>query len=175
MIDVVERASEIGFDTVRPILTDMVVCRRDLRDLCNAEACNHYGTCWSCPPGAGSYEECVARIAGKTEGLLVQTLREGVDFDDIVALDEIRALHNQRLDCLSDQLRSEYDGTLEFTTGGCDLCGTCTYPDAPCNMPERQRLALSAHGVDVAATCERCGMEYGFASGTIRFVGLVLY
>ena len=173
-MNAVECAKQAGFEIVRPVSADMVVCSRDLRDLCNAEACNHYDTCWSCPPGAGSYEECVARIAGKREGVLVQTLREGVDFDDAATLDRIRVLHNQRLDLLANQLRSEHNGVLEFTTGGCDLCNPCFYPDAPCNMPERQRLALSAHGVDVAATCERSGMEYGFASGTIRFIGLVL-
>ena len=170
-----ERAKELGFDLVATVEKDMVPCKRELRDLCDPKVCEHYGTSWSCPPGAGTFEQCAATIAAKSKGVLVQSIHEGVDFNDVELLDQIRAKHNLRLDCLAHDLRQLHGEALEFTTGGCNLCDSCLYPDAPCALPERHRLALSAHGVDVAELCERAGMEYSFENGTIRFIGLVMY
>lgn len=175
MLDVEERARRAGFESAVPISPGMVECKEELRELCAPEACPEYASCWSCPPGAGPFAECAARIAAKSGGVLVQTVREGVDFSDAALLEEVKAVHHGRLDRLADEVRAVHAGALEFSTGGCDVCGTCTYPDAPCKEPGRQRLALSAHGVDVAATCGRAHMEYGFEDGTIRYVGMILY
>ena len=171
----IERAQELGFDLMTMIEASMVPCKQELRNLCDPQVCEHYGTCWSCPPGAGSFEQCAATIASKSKGILVQSVREGVDFNDVELLDQIRAKHNLRLDRLAHDLRQLHGEALEFTTGGCNLCDSCLYPDEPCALPERRRLALSAHGVDVEELCQRAGMEYAFENGTIRFIGLILY
>jgi len=173
-VDIVKTAEEMGFELAGPIEASAIECKRELRDYCNPEECPQYASCWSCPPGAGSFEECRERIASCSCGVVVQTVREGVDFNDVETLAEIRTLHNGRLDELADAVRGEGEGVYAFTTGGCRVCPTCTYPDEPCRYPQKQRLSLSAHGVDVAALCEHAGIEYGFESGTIRFVGMVL-
>ena len=174
MSSALERARELGFDLVALVESSMIPCRRELRDLCNPQSCNHYATSWSCPPGAGSFDQCAERISSKDEGVLVQTLRKDVDFDDAPLLEGIRSEHNAKLDRLAHEMRLAHGEALEFTTGGCSICNPCLYPDKPCAQPERQRLALSAYGVDVALLCERANMEYAFENGTIRFVGLVL-
>ena len=174
-MDAMKRARELGFDAVSQVTADMVPCKKELRELCDPKECIHYGTCWSCPPGAGAFEECVARIKSAKNGIVVQTKRDGVDFSDAERLERISAMHNERLDRLAADLREVHGFALGFSTGGCDLCTSCTYPDAPCAKPVQQRLALSAHGVDVVELCERADMEYGFQNGTIRFIGLVLY
>ena len=174
MIDMVQRAKDIGFEIVASVSAEQIVCKQELRDLCNADSCPNFATCWSCPPGAGEFEACVQRIATSGGGVLLQTVRHDVDFSDRELLDEIRDIHNGRLDELADSLRAEQDGVLEFTTGGCNICGECSYPDAPCKQPDKQRLALSAHGVDVTETCRNAEMEYDFQDGTIRFMGMIL-
>lgn len=175
MLDPVQSARNLGFEFVVPVTADMVVSRRDLRDCCNQDECAHYNTCWSCPPGSGTFEECVARIASRTEGVLVQTCRHDVGFEDADLLARIRDLHNSRLDRLADEVRLSHPDEIGFSTGGCGICNPCTYPYVPCANPAQQRLALSAHGVDIAEMCTRAGMEYSFENGTIRFIGLVLY
>ena len=176
MIDAVKRAQELGFDEAAAITPDMVVTSADLAASCNPDACKRYGTCWTCPPGAGTFDEIQPHIRTKGEGVLVQTIRDDVDFyEDWEILTEIRQEHNDRLDRLTAALRDERAGVLEFSTGGCDVCGTCSYPDAPCKKPVEQRLSLSAHGVAVGTTCKKAGLDYSFQNGRIRYVGMILW
>ena len=124
---------------------------------------------WQC-------EELLDDITSRRAGIVVQTVRDGVDyFEDMEILAETHALHNKRLDRLTRAMRAELEGVLEFSTGGCDLCEECTYPDAPCRKPDERRESLSAHGVAVGATCERAGLDYSFVNGSVRFVGMILH
>ena len=176
MLDVEKLAKEYGFDEVALVSADMVETSAEFAALCTPEACEHYGTCWTCPPGAGTFEEIQPNIKSKRAGVIVQTIRDNIDyFEDLEELAETRNLHHSRLDRLAADMRAELDGVLEFSTGGCDLCSPCTYPDAPCNKPVERRLALSAHGVAVNATCENAGLDYAFQNGRIRFIGLIMY
>ena len=176
MIDVVKCAQEIGFDHISAITPDMVVTSAELAASCSPESCKQYASCWTCPPGAGAFDDIQVNIRSKQAGVLVQTVRDGVDFyEDWEQLADIRRLHNDHLDRLAAELRSEFEGVLEFSTGGCDLCIPCSYPDAPCLKPVEQRLSLSAHGVAVGTTCQNAGQDYAFENGRIRYVGMVLY
>ena len=176
MLDIVAKAYELGFSEAAAISAEDVVTSKELTTLCNPEACNKYGSCWTCQPAAGPFEQLQEHITSKDAGIVVQTIRDNVDFyEDWEILDEIRALHNKHLDQLADAMREELEGVLEFSTGGCNVCESCTYPDAPCRNPEKQRQSLSAHGVSVGSTCKRAGMDYSFENGRIRFVGMVLY
>ena len=175
-MNVEDLAREIGFDRVAAIRAEEVVTSPELAASCNPRACRMYGSCWTCPPGVGAYEEILVDITSRDAGVLVQTIRDGVDhYEDWEAIDEARMLHNASLDRLADAMRAELSGVIEFSTGGCDLCSTCSYPDAPCMKPERRRESLSAHGVAVGATCERAGIDYAFENGRVRFVGMILY
>lgn len=175
MLNPVACAKEHGFEFVSDILPEQVICKEEMREFCTPELCPHYGSCWSCPPAEVPFEECAKNIAAKEEGVLLQTFREGVDFSDTELLDEIRSLHSSRLDALAAELRSEHAGAQVFSTGGCYVCETCTYPDEPCRRPAEQRKSISAHGVDVAETCKQVGMQYDFENGEIRFIGMILW
>ena len=175
-MDVEALAREIGFDLVAAIRADGVVTSRELAASCNPRACRKYGSCWTCPPGVGTFEEILGDITSRDAGVLVQTVREGVDhYEDWDLIEEAHALHNARLDQLADAMRTEYDDVIEFSTGGCDLCSPCSYPDSPCLKPKQRRESLSAHGVAVAATCEQAGLDYAFENGCVRFVGMILH
>ena len=175
-MDVEKLAIEIGFDQVAAISAGDVITSPELAAGCNPKDCRNYGSCWTCPPGAGTYEEILGDITSKRAGVLVQTVREGIDFyEDWDLLAETRTLHNERLDRLGEAMRAELPDVLEFSTGGCDLCGSCSYPDAPCKKPEKRRESLSAHGVSVGATCQRVGLDYSFENGRVRFVGMILH
>ena len=175
-MDVVARANELGFDEAASISADMVVTSAELRAGCNPTSCRKYGSCWTCPPGAGTFEEIQLNITSKSAGILVQTIRDDVDFyEDWEILAEIRTLHNDHLDQLAAEMREQFEGVLEVSTGGCDVCEACSYPDAPCKKPVEQRLSLSAHGVSVGTTCKKAGLDYSFQNGRIRYVGMILH
>ena len=176
LVDIPTLIKDIGFDLFVRIDPAMLVIDERLVQSCSPENCENYGTCWSCPPGAGTLEQRQAHLQAGNVGILVQTVCEDVDYEkDAERIRQAEIVHNQKLDQLASALRDVSEEVLEFTTGGCDICDPCSYPDAPCKQPEMQRLALSAHGVDVAATCQAAGMEYGFENGRVRFVGMVLY
>ena len=176
MPELEDLAHEIGFTQAATITPDMVTTSKELLTSCNPKACRKYNTCWTCPPAAGSFEELQDNIFTKRVGILVQTIRDDIDYyEDWELLDETRNEHNSKLDRLADQLRADHEGVLEFSTGGCDVCGTCSYPDAPCKNPEKQRLSLSAHGVAVGTTCQKAGLDYSFQNGRVRFVGMILF
>ena len=177
MFDAVAYAKELGFTEAAEISADGVVTSKELTASCNPSACRKYGSCWTCQPAAGDFEELrESHIASKDKGIVVQTVRDDVDYyEDWELLAEVKAQHNERLDRLAAALREEYPDVLEFSTGGCDLCTPCSYPDAPCLKPVEQRLSLSAHGVAVGTTCQRAGLDYSFQNGRIRYVGMVLY
>lgn len=176
MLDIVAFANELGFDAVGTISTSNVITSKELTEGCNPKACRKYNSCWTCQPAAGPFEELQKHITTRDAGIVVQTIRDNVDYyEDWDVLDETRTLHNNRLDRLAEAMRGEFEGVLKFSTGGCDVCGSCAYPDAPCRRPEEQRLALSAHGVAVGTTCKNAGLDYTFQNGRVRFVGMVLY
>ena len=176
MLDIVGFAQELGFTEAAPITADMVVTSKELAASCNPNACRKYASCWTCPPGAGTFEELQPNIRTKSAGVIVQTLRDDIDYYiDWELLEETRNAHNERLDRLTAAIREEFTGVLEFSTGGCDLCESCTYPDAPCRKPVLHRQSLSAHGVAVGTTCKNAGLDYSFKNGSVRFVGMVLH
>lgn len=173
-MDFASMALEEGFELAAELNTSQIARRAELQELCGPGLCPNYGTNWSCPPGAGAFDECDQRIAARQRGVLVQTVVHDVDTSDAAAMSAILVRHNARLDKLTARIRESCGSALEFTTGGCGLCEACTYPDAPCRNPSEQRLALSAHGVDLQQTCDAIGMEYSFEPSTIRYMGLVL-
>ena len=76
-MDWVARASEIGFERVAAIEdASSIVLSEKLAASCSPKTCPKYASCWSCPPGAGSFEELKAHFEGKTGGVIVQTVRE---------------------------------------------------------------------------------------------------
>ena len=169
-------ARALGFTHVAPISANEVVTSEELTASCNPQACRKYASCWTCPPAAGTFQELLSDITSKKAGVLVQTVRDDIDmYEDWGLLGETRDEHNAKLDRLAAELRRSFKGVAEFSTGGCDLCSPCSYPNAPCNRPDEQRLSLSAHGVAVGATCKNVGLDYSFQNGRVRFVGMVLY
>ena len=82
---------------------------------------------------------------------------------------------NRRSQRFAEKVRETEPGAYMLTTGGCELCEKCTFPEAPCRRPDKQRGSLSAFGVDVAALCERLGMPYAFEPGKLRLMSCVVY
>jgi predicted metal-binding protein len=176
MVDAQSLAQELGFEQVGAISVDDVTTSAELAAMCKPAACQKYASCWTCPPGAGTYEELQAHFKPRQSGVLVQTVQDDVDYYvEWEKLAEIRDLHHERLDKLANALRAEKKGVLEFSTGGCDVCTSCSYPDAPCLKPDEQRLSLSAHGVAVGTTCKAAGLDYSFENGRVRYVGMILF
>ena len=105
MLDIVALANELGFSEAALISASDVVTSEELTALCNPEACRQYGSCWTCQPAAGPFEQLQEHSTSKDAGVVVQSIRDNVDFyEDWEILAETRAQHNDRLDKLADAL-----------------------------------------------------------------------
>ena len=170
----VKDAERLGFFAAAPLDMCALEARPELRMLCAPDKCESYGKTWVCPPGCGGLPECAARLASFRAALLLESKYERVDTDDMPYMKVLAAEHNRRLLELRELAVREYPNAFLLSTGNCELCESCTYPDAACRKPALLRGSVSAYGLDVAHICERAGVEYGFEKGTLRYIAFLL-
>lgn len=170
----VRTALQLGFTAAAPFDVSRLACRPDIRALCAPGKCTSYGTNWICPPGCGDLPDCAARLAKYRFGLLVQSRTEKTDTSDFPLMKKLAACHNQRLLRLKEIIAGKYPGAFLLSTGGCELCETCAYPDKPCRKPALLRGALSAYGINVGDLCASAGMAFSFTPGILCYVACVL-
>lgn len=164
-------AKEAGFTHTAPLNPATIELKEAVRQMC--AACGRYGKCWSCPPACGSLEECRQRIAGFTQGILVQTVGALEDEFDGEGMMETEATHKENFHRLLKQVGRE--GMLALGAGSCTVCKTCTYPDAPCRFPERMVSSMEAYGMEVAPVCKANNLPYYYGPNTIAYTSCLLF
>ncbi len=171
----IEAAKKLGFASAAVIGTDAIVCEESIRALCAPDKCANYGSSWVCPPGCGSIENCRGTVAEYHNAILLQGVWENIDFTNGEEMHNVAVKHNDMAMKLFKQIREEQGSAYLLTTGGCGLCERCTFPDAPCRIPDKNRGSLSAFGINVGKLCEVAEMEYSFTHGVMRMVACILY
>lgn len=167
-------AKEIGFSYVGPLDPKTIDVKAEVRQMCEANTCRKYDKCWSCPPGCGPLEEHAARVAGYSQGILVQTVGELEDNMDIEAMMDTEAAHKKYFLEMYAKLRPEYPGMLALGAGPCMQCKTCTYPDAPCRFPDKMVSSMEAYGMLVVEVCKANNMKYNYGPCTIAYTSCFL-
>lgn len=167
-------ATELGFTAVAPIDSSVIVCRPEIRVQCTPEKCKNYASNWICPPGCGDLGQCAKIVSEYEKAILLQETHALPEETDLLQMAGLALEHNQRTDKLTKMIRREYPKAFLLTTGGCNLCDTCTYPGKPCRYPQKQRGSLSAFGVNVNELCEKAGLTYCFVKGKVTFVSCIL-
>ncbi|MDR0357648.1 MAG: DUF2284 domain-containing protein, partial [Clostridiales Family XIII bacterium] len=126
----IDEALETGFSQARELNVSALVFMPEVREMCAADRCGQYGKSWSCPPACGSVDDSAKIAADYSFGIIVQTIgkmRDDFDYENIQATSD---KHKDNFSELIERLRSRYD-ILPMGAGACDICGTCSYPDAP--------------------------------------------
>lgn len=170
----VKLALEHGFSQAAPLDAATLNPLDAVRDMCAAGKCNKYGRCWTCPPGCGTIEQNRQEMARFTKGIIVQTTRKLEDEFDVETMTECGAAHGAQFRELSFALRKEYPGLLALGAGGCTLCETCTYPDAPCRRPGEALSSMEAYGLLVSEVCQKNGILYYYGPSTMTYTGCYL-
>ncbi|MDR1088960.1 MAG: DUF2284 domain-containing protein [Coriobacteriales bacterium] len=170
-------AKQSGFAVVGPLDVGALSFRQDVRDMCTPELCPEgYGQSWSCPPAVPALEELSVRARAFTEGILVQTIGELEDPFDFETVMETSALHAEHFMELTDRLGAETERPLlALGAGACKRCASCTYPDAPCALPDKQIVSMEASGLLVNQVCEDSGISYNNGENTITFTSCCLF
>lgn len=163
-----------GFDRAAELLVADLRFLPDVRDMCQMNRCGAYGKNWACPPGCGSLAECEARVRRYRKGILVQTIGQLEDSFDFEGMQAAAEKFQKTFVDFHQTLKVQYPDLLGMGAGGCRICGTCTYPDAPCRFPERAMPSMEASGLMVKDVCEACGVSYINGINTVTYVGCYL-
>ena len=143
-------------------------------DMCKANRCGKYGTCWTCPPGVGNLDALESKIKSyKTACVFTckYDLEDCFDFEGMVEGQQSTKLVLQNI---IDQLRTDGVNFMALGCEGCGLCEKCTYPDAPCRFPEKAVPSVEACGINVVELAKKSGINYNNGSDTVTYFCIVL-
>lgn len=167
-------AMELGFSHTAPLDCATIELKPEVRQMCASNTCGQYGKRWSCPPGCGTLEDCQAQLAGKTAGILVQSVGDIEDGFDFEAMMDIEQAHKQRFLAMYDLLREQGHSALAIGSGCCTLCQDCTYPEKPCRFPQRRVASMEAFGMLVVDVCKANGLGYYYGPDKMAYTSCFL-
>ena len=167
-------AEKVGFTVWTPLDIKTVELKPEVRDMCAGGSCQQYGKRWSCPPGCGTLEECAAKVAECSYGILVQSVGDVEDSFDFETMMEIQEGHKARFERMHKAICDRGEQVLALGAGCCTRCKECTYPDAPCRFPDRMVSSMEAYGMLVLEVCKANGMKYYYGSDKMAYTSCFL-
>ena len=170
----VQEALDAGFSQAGELNVKALVFMPEVRDMCSVDRCHQYGKNWRCPPGCGSIEEAAERAARYSYGVLVQTIGQMEDDFDYETIQVTSEKHKANFAVLVKQLKARYGDILPMGAGTCNICESCTYPNAPCRFPEDSISSMEAYGLWVSKVCELSGVPYNNGKQTITYTSCYL-
>lgn len=154
--------------------TDQLVFSEKVRYICETE-CPQYNTTWACPPAVGSVEECRGRCLRYPRALMLVTMTEVADLENMPALLETRAAHEEVTRAVHRLLREQGVEPYVLSTESCAVCEHCAYPGAPCRRPELMYPCVESQGILVSDLAERFGIDFMAAGNVVTWFSLFLY
>jgi predicted metal-binding protein len=167
-------ALDIGFSNASELNTEALIFMPEVREMCSADRCHQYGRNWRCPPACGSLEEASALARQYSYGMLVQTVGTMEDDFDYETIESTGKKHKENFFALVKKLKARYDDLLPMGAGACNVCETCTYPDAPCRHPDDAITSMEAYGLWVSKVCELSGVKYNYGPRTLAYTSCYL-
>lgn len=156
------------------ITTDELVFSDRVRYICETE-CPMYDTTWACPPAVGTVEECKARVMRFGEGLMIATITEVSDIANIQETLDTRAAHEEITRQVLELVKAQSDEVLALSTEACAICPHCTWPHAPCRLPDRMFPCVESHGILVTDLAEKHGIDFLAGGNIVTWFSLILY
>lgn len=167
-------ALEQGFDHAGALNVSALHFDPAVREMCAADRCGSYGRCWTCPPGCGTLEEIGEKASRYHRGILVQSTGQLEDDFDIDTMMDTEKRHKASFLALAEIIRKEYPNCLPMASGGCTICQSCTYPDAPCRFPQLAIPSMEAYGLMVSQVCKDSGIPYYYGAKTLTYTACIL-
>lgn len=155
------------YSTEELIFTDRV------RHICKTE-CPMYGKTWACPPAVGSVEDCRTKCLAFPEFLLVSTVTEVADVENMEETLATRADHEAVTRQVTELVKAQGCEAMTLSTEACAICEECTYPEGSCRHPELMFPCVESHGILVTELCERMGVEF-FNGNVVTWFSLIFF
>ena len=173
MMQWIDKAKEMGFDTAVCIDPQTLEAREDVRAMCAADKCGAYGKNWTCPPECGTVEECQRKMHSYENGILLQSIGHMTKAIDSKCYRETEQRHIKNFCVFAEEIRKEYPHALCLGAGGCRVCKQCAYP-AACRFPEKAMSSMEGYGLFVTQVCRDAGVPYHHGDRTITYTAIVL-
>ncbi len=167
-------AERIGFSHFGPVNTKKLELFPEVREMCTANKCGKFNTCWTCPPACGTLTQLQEQVHRYTAGILVQTTGALEDDFDVEAMLKTEKVQKKRFSKLAEMLRAIDADCLPLSAGSCEYCASCAYPD-PCRFPEKAICSMEAYGIFVSQLCADSGIDYYYGKRTITYSGCILF
>lgn len=145
-----------------------------VRTVCELD-CTRYNTSWACPPAVGTVEACRERCLSYPHALLLTTMNEVENIEDLEGTLATRTEHEAVTRQVNDLLRLQGVETYPLSTESCAICAKCTYPEAPCRHPERMFPCVESHGILIIDTAEKYGVSFQAGGNIVTWFSLILY
>ena len=157
------------------ITTEQLTFSEKVREACKANYCGRYGKSWTCPPGAGPWEDLRDHFKSYPHALVFTTKHDLEDSFDVEGMDEGRKLHDLVDEYVVKMLADEMERHELAGAGSCSICSKCTYPDAPCRFPEKARRSMEACGIDVVQLSRDTNIHYINGANTVTYFSIVFF
>lgn len=144
-----------------------------VRHVCKEE-CPMYNQTWACPPAVGSVETCKNSCLSFPEFLMISTVTEVRDIENLEETLATRADHESITHEVTGMIRGHGCETLTLSTEACAICSECAYPNGPCRHPDKMFPCVESHGILVTDLCERFGMEF-FNGNIVTWFSLIFF
>lgn len=146
----------------------------DSAKMCEMNACGRYKSNWACPPAAPEARELFFRAKRYKNAALFTLKYDKADDYDWEAIEFAGKKFNELCRAVkAETLRVKADA-LVLGAGACDVCESCSYPDAPCRSPELIVYPLEAAGID-ASSLPKHGDNVISNNASPMYTGLLLY
>jgi predicted metal-binding protein len=148
---------------------------QEVRKMCEQNTCRMYGKTWACPPAVGTVGECRDRCL-RFRRLLVFSgrypLEDSFDYEGMMAA---MADFKVKARALEAWVKPRLSSYLMLANEGCGICGSCTYPGAPCRFPDRMHGSIEAYGIFVSEVAAAAGVEYNNGPDTVTYFGGIFF
>lgn len=144
-----------------------------VRHICTTE-CPMYGKTWACPPAVGTVEDCQAKCMAYPEFLLISTVTEVEDIENLEQTLATRADHEAITHEVAELVKAQGCETMTLSTEACAICDECAYPNEACRHPEKMFPCVESHGILVTELCERFGIEF-FNGNIVTWFSLIFF
>ena len=146
-----------------------------IRYICEHD-CPMYGSSWACPPAVGSVEECKKKCLSYKNCLLISTITEVEDIDNIHETLQTRHPHEKLTNQVRDLMREMGVNPFILSTESCAVCERCAYTDGlPCRTPGRMHPCVESQGINIIPTLEEMGMDFQYGENVVTWVSLLLF
>ena len=170
-----EALAVIGITEAGHIKPDELCFGEEIRKLCEGNVCRNYGASWACPPAVGPVEECRRRCLAYGDAMLFAAAYPLADSFDFEGMKAAHGLFKRVCDRLYFAAPEKTAGFLLLSNEGCSRCESCTYPSAPCRMPDMLFPSLEGFGIYVNKAASSAGIRYINGPDTVTYFGLLLY